>query len=83
MFDVDNVLDCYIIDNPTGAAVLTGSTNYSVAAHSIYVAAVGGTDAESMALMAELAAESIVELYHARWPEGRVVNEQIRPGWKW
>jgi len=43
----------------------------------------GGTDEESMALMAQLAAESIVELYQGRWPEGRVVNEEIRPGWKW
>jgi phosphoglycerate dehydrogenase-like enzyme len=43
----------------------------------------GGTDEESMALMAQLAAESIVDLYHGRWPQGRVVNEEIRPGWKW
>jgi hypothetical protein len=36
-----------------------------------------------MALMAQLAADSIVELHQGRWPEGRVVNEEIRPGWKW
>ena len=44
---------------------------------------VSGTDEESMALMAEMAADSIVELYRGGWPEGRVVNEAIRPGWKW
>lgn len=46
VFGISDVLDCYVIDNPTGAAVLKGSTNYSVAAHSVYVAVVGGTDAE-------------------------------------
>ena len=44
---------------------------------------VSGTDEESMALMAQLAAESIVDLHQGRWPEGRVVNEEIRPGWVW
>lgn len=43
---VDGVTDCYVIDNPTGSTVNTGSTNYPVLAHSVYVAAVGGTDAD-------------------------------------
>jgi hypothetical protein len=42
VFSVPNIIDCYVIDNPTNAAVLTGSTNYSVGANSVYVAAVGG-----------------------------------------
>lgn len=46
VFNIDDVLDCYVIDNPTGSAVLKGATSYSVAAHSVYVAVVGGTDAD-------------------------------------
>lgn len=44
VFAVDNVLDVYVIDNPTGATVNTGSTNYPVAKNSVYVAVVGGSD---------------------------------------
>ncbi len=44
VFEVDNVLDCYVIDNPTNATVPTGSTDFPVVAHSVYVAVVGGTD---------------------------------------
>lgn len=44
VFDVDGVLDCYVIDNPTNSAVSAGVTGYSVAPHSVYVAAVGGVD---------------------------------------
>jgi hypothetical protein len=44
----------------------------------------GGVDEESLAGMAELAARNIVDLYQGRWPEGsRIVNPQIRDGWKW
>jgi uncharacterized phage protein gp47/JayE len=39
---VDNVTDIYVIDNPTGSTVTSGSTNYSLLPHSIYVAVVGG-----------------------------------------
>ncbi len=46
VFDVANVLDVYVIDNPTNAIVNMGSTSYPVAPHSIYVAAVGGIDAD-------------------------------------
>lgn len=46
VFALADVLDVYVKDNPTGATVNTGSTNYPIVAHSIYVAAVGGTDAE-------------------------------------
>ena len=43
---VDGVLDAYVIDNPLGSAVLEGATNYSVAANSVYVAVVGGAEAD-------------------------------------
>lgn len=42
VFAVANVLDCYVIDNPSGNTVLYGSTNYPLAPHSIYVAVIGG-----------------------------------------
>ena len=46
VFQVANVLDCYVIDNPTGSTVDTGSTNYPLAPHSVYIAAIGGIDAD-------------------------------------
>lgn len=46
VFNIADVLDCYVIDNPSSVAVLKGSTSYSIAAHSVYVAVVGGTDAD-------------------------------------
>lgn len=46
VFAQANVLDVYVKDNPTGSPVNTGATNYAIAAHSIYVAAVGGLDAD-------------------------------------
>lgn len=46
VFAVANVLDVYAIDNPSGATVNKGSTNYPVIAHSLYVAVVGGLDAD-------------------------------------
>lgn len=46
VFAVDDVLDCYVIDNPTGSIVNTGITNYPVAEHSVYVAVVGGADVD-------------------------------------
>lgn len=42
VWGVANVVDCYVIDNPTGATVTVGATNYSLPAHSLYVGAVGG-----------------------------------------
>jgi len=46
VFDVANVLDVYVIDNPTGATVNVGSTSYPVIEHSVYVAVIGGIDAD-------------------------------------
>ena len=39
---VPNVLDAYVIDNSTNAAVTKGATSYSVAANSVYIAVAGG-----------------------------------------
>ena len=46
VFAIADVLDVYAIDNPTGSTVNTGSTNYPVAPHSLYVAVVGGADVD-------------------------------------
>lgn len=46
VFEVANVLDCYVIDNTSGQTVLKGSTNYPMLPHSVYVGAVGGLDAD-------------------------------------
>lgn len=46
VFDVEDVLDVYVTENVTDAAVPTGVTNYPVAAHSVFVAVVGGDSDE-------------------------------------
>lgn len=46
VFAIDDVLDVYVIDNPSSDTVLTGSTDYPLLPHSIYVAAVGGANAD-------------------------------------
>ncbi len=44
---------------------------------------VGGLSQESLIGMARLAAQNIVDLYQGNWPDGRVVNEELRDAWKW
>lgn len=46
VFDLLDVLDVYVKDNPSGNTVNTGPTNYPILPHSVYVAVVGGTDAD-------------------------------------
>lgn len=46
VFALADVLDVYVKDNPANATVNTGATNYPIAPHSVYVAVVGGTDAD-------------------------------------
>ena len=43
----------------------------------------GGLDLESQRDMSTLAAQCLVDLSQSRWPEGCVVNAEIRQGWKW
>lgn len=43
----------------------------------------GGLDEESEVAMSRMAAECIARLYRGDWPEGCVVNAEIRDGWKW
>lgn len=46
VFNVANVIDVFCYENATSAAILVGATNYSVAPHSLYVAASGGAAAD-------------------------------------
>lgn len=46
VFALADVLDVYVKDNPSGTTVNTGSTNYPLLPHSVYVAVVGGADAD-------------------------------------
>lgn len=43
---VSDVLDAFVVDNPSGSVVNYGATNYPLAAHSVYVAVVGGAAAD-------------------------------------
>lgn len=44
---------------------------------------IAGTDLQSMSEMAELAAQTVVELYRNRWPDACVVNGELAQGWRW
>jgi len=46
VYAVPGVLDCYVIDNPSGNTVNYGTTNYPLLPHSVYVAVVGGSASE-------------------------------------
>lgn len=43
----------------------------------------GGTDVQSRLDMAELAARSVVELAAGRWPEGLIVNQDVKSKFNW
>lgn len=42
VLNVPNVLDAFVIDNPTGAVVEYGATHYPLLPHSLFVSALGG-----------------------------------------
>lgn len=42
--DLPNVVDCYVVSNPTDATVTKGHTNYPLVRNSIVVSVVGGND---------------------------------------
>lgn len=46
VFAVAGVTDAYVTENDTGSPILIGATNYSLDAHSLYVAASGGVAAD-------------------------------------
>ena len=51
--------------------------------NTVFAPHMGGLDEESAEAMACLAAACLINLARGQWPEGCVVNEQIRAGWKW
>lgn len=44
---------------------------------------VAGVDTQSLAEMADLAAQNIIDLSRGTWPERCVINPAVRDGWKW
>lgn len=44
---------------------------------------IAGIDATALDDMAEQAAQCVIALYRGGWPEGCVLNEELRPGWRW
>jgi phosphoglycerate dehydrogenase-like enzyme len=44
---------------------------------------IAGIDAMALDDMAEQAARCVIALYRGGWPEGCVLNEELRPGWRW
>lgn len=44
--NINDVIDCYVVDNPSDATIKVGKTNYSLIRNSIAVSVVGGDDNE-------------------------------------
>jgi phosphoglycerate dehydrogenase-like enzyme len=44
---------------------------------------VAGVDAAALDDMAEQAARCVIGLYRGDWPEGCVLNEELRSSWRW
>jgi phosphoglycerate dehydrogenase-like enzyme len=70
-------LDVLNHEPPEPGNPLLGLDNVVLSPH------IAGTDTESMSAMADLAAATIVELYHNRWPSDCVVNTELRESWRW
>jgi D-3-phosphoglycerate dehydrogenase len=43
----------------------------------------GGADSQSIADMGAEAARCAVSLYRGQWPDGAVVNDSLKNGWRW
>ena len=44
---------------------------------------IAGVDTAALDDMAEQATRCVIDLYRKRWPEGCVLNEELRRGWRW
>jgi phosphoglycerate dehydrogenase-like enzyme len=69
-------LDVLACEPPGPDCPLIGVPNVVISPH------VAGIDSRSMEDMALLAARCIVDLLSGAWPEGCVVNAQLRDGWR-
>jgi D-3-phosphoglycerate dehydrogenase len=70
-------LDVLNREPPEPGNPLLGLPNVVLSPH------IAGTDTQSMREMAELAAQTIVELHRNQWPGQCVVNAELRDGWRW
>ncbi len=70
-------LDVFSVEPLPAESPLTKLENVLLSPH------MAGIDIESELAMSCMAAQCLADLFHGRWPEGCVVNEEIRPGWKW
>jgi D-3-phosphoglycerate dehydrogenase / 2-oxoglutarate reductase len=70
-------LDVMAHEPPEPGDPLIGLPNVILCPH------IAGTDTQSMREMAEMAASTIVDLYHNRWPGECVVNSELRADWRW
>jgi phosphoglycerate dehydrogenase-like enzyme len=43
----------------------------------------GGIDVKSMNDMADMAAQTVIDLHRGRWPAECIVNGELREGWGW
>ncbi|MFO0910432.1 MAG: phosphoglycerate dehydrogenase [Isosphaeraceae bacterium] len=49
----------------------------------VYSPHIAGVDTTALDDMAEHAAHVMIDLYQGRWPEGYVVNDELRARWRW
>lgn len=70
-------LDAFKVEPLPLDSPLLGLKNVLLAPH------MGGLDLDSEVAMSLMAAQCLVKLRRGDWPEGCVVNDQIRAGWKW
>jgi phosphoglycerate dehydrogenase-like enzyme len=70
-------LDVFKVEPLPLTSPLVSMENVLLAPH------MAGLDHESQSAMANMAAQSIVDLHQGRWPEGCVVNDSLRGRFRW
>lgn len=70
-------LDVFEQEPPDPANPLFKLDNVVVSPHA------AGGDEDSVENMATESAENIIQLYRGHWPEGAVVNDELKAGWQW